>query len=168
MEFKLRAIKPQDASEINRIRSMRGVMENMMSMPYDRDEVIQPLGKNSHMIVAVTDNGDGERIIGSIGLSVCEGRVRHVGGIGIMVDAEYQSNGVGSALLSAALDIADNWLMLVRVELETTTENKKGIALYKKFGFEIEGTRRMGVIQNGKYVDTYYMGRIRPALDKEP
>ncbi len=38
--------------------------------------------------------------------------------------------------------------------------NTAGIALYKKQGFEIEGTRRHAYIINGQYVDEYYMAKI--------
>jgi putative acetyltransferase len=36
-----------------------------------------------------------------------------------------------------------------------------GIALYKKFGFEIEGTHRRFAFRGGEYVDAYSMVRTR-------
>ena len=42
--------------------------------------------------------------------------------------------------MQAALDLADNWLNLTRLELEVYTDNEAAIQLYKKFGFTIEGT----------------------------
>jgi putative acetyltransferase len=35
------------------------------------------------------------------------------------------------------------------------------VALYKRFGFEIEGTHRRLAFRNGGYVDAYSMARIR-------
>jgi L-phenylalanine/L-methionine N-acetyltransferase len=64
-------------------------------------------------------------------------------------------------LMEAALDLADNWLDLTRIELSVYTDNAAGIALYKKFGFEIEGTHRRYAFRNGGYVDSYSMARIR-------
>jgi len=81
---------------------------------------------------------------------------------GIMVHEDYQGIGVGNALMEAMCDLADNWLNLHRLELEVFTDNEVAIALYKKFGFEIEATRRRAAFRNGDYQDTYCMGRINP------
>ena len=88
-----------------------------------------------------------EQVIGSVNLHVESGRMRHCGGIGLMVHPDFQGRGIGRALLDAALDIADNWLMLLRVELTVFTDNARAIALYQSAGFEVEGTKRMGVIR---------------------
>ncbi len=40
------------------------------------------------------------------------------------------------------------------------TYNTAGIALYKKMGFEIEGTKRNSLFIDGKYVDEYYMSKL--------
>jgi len=40
------------------------------------------------------------------------------------------------------------------------THNQAGVALYKKYGFEIEGTKKSSVFVNGVYVDEYYMAKI--------
>src|SRR3712207_9346998 len=74
---------------------------------------------------------------------------------------DWQGKGVGTALMEAALDLADNWLGLTRIELNVYTDNAAGVALYKKFGFEIEGTHRRYTFRNGEYVDAYSMARIR-------
>jgi putative acetyltransferase len=36
---------------------------------------------------------------------------------------DWQSRGVGTALMEAALDLADNWLNLTRIELSVYTDN---------------------------------------------
>ncbi len=61
-----------------------------------------------------------------------------------------------------AIDIADNWLNYHRLRLEVYTDNAAAIALYRKFGFEIEGTLREDAFRDGRYVDAYTMGRLRP------
>ena len=33
--------------------------------------------------------------------------------------------------------------------------------LYRKFGFEIEGTHKAYALRDGRYVDTYAMARLR-------
>ena len=40
------------------------------------------------------------------------------------------------------------------------THNVRGIALYKKMGFEIEGTARHQMQVDGEYVDLHYMSKL--------
>jgi putative acetyltransferase len=87
--------------------------------------------------------------------------MRHVGSIGMAVRDDWQSKGVGTALMEAALDLADNWLNLTRVELRVYLDNSAAVALYERFGFEIEGTHRRLAFRNGEYVDAYSMARMR-------
>ena len=75
-------------------------------------------------------------VIGVVGLKVKpQLRMRHTADVGIFVHTDWQGKGVGTALMQAVLDLADNWLMLVRVELEVFTDNVKAIHLYEKLGF---------------------------------
>jgi putative acetyltransferase len=74
---------------------------------------------------------------------------------------DWQGKGVGSALMAAAIDLADNWLNLSRLELEEFTDNEPAIALYKKYGFIVEGTHKNFAYRNGQFVDVYAMARLR-------
>ena len=88
--------------------------------------------------------------------------MRHVGSIGMAVRDDWQGKGVGTALMEAALDLADNWLNLTRIELRAYVDNAAGIALYEKFGFEVEGTHRRLAFRDGEYIDAYSMARLKP------
>lgn len=90
--------------------------------------------------------------------------MRHSAEIGISVAENYQGRGVGKKLMEQLLDIADNWIMLARVGLEVIVDNEKGLDLYKKLGFEIEGTKKYAVIRDGKFEDVYIMGRYNKNL----
>jgi len=57
------------------------------------------------------------------------------------------------------LDLADNWLVLVRIELDVTTDNERAISLYQSFGFEVEGKKKYAIIKDGKYADLIIMAR---------
>lgn len=81
----------------------------------------------------------------------------------MMVRDDWQDKGAGSALMRAAVDLADKWLNLSRLELEVYTDNEPAIRLYKKFGFVIEGKLVSYAYRDGQYVDTYAMARLRPA-----
>ena len=60
----------------------------------------------------------------------------------LFVHADYQGRGVGTTLMETLLDLADHWLMLVRVELEVFADNEQAIRLYEKLGFREVGRRK--------------------------
>ena len=100
-------------------------------------------------------------MVGELGLGVCTNpRTRHTGNIGMAVHDDWQGKGIGTALMEAALDLADNWLNLTRIELRVYTDNA-AIALYEKFGFEVQGTHRRLAFRDGEYVDAYSMARLK-------
>ena len=77
---------------------------------------------------------------------------------------DRQGRGVGTALMTAAIELADRWLNLQRLELSVYTDNLAAMALYRKFGFSIEGTCRAYAFRDGEYVDAYMMARLHPAF----
>lgn len=166
--FSIRPVQAGDGKGINALRRMPGVFENILGIPSERikrnEDFIAAMDSNVHSFVAVasTDSGE-EQIIGNAGLTVSPNpRLRHVGSIGLMVHRDWQCQGVGSALMAALLDVADNWLMLVRLELTVFTDNARAIHLYEKYGFVREGVKHKAAIRNGGYADELMMARIRP------
>ncbi|EIK62998.1 acetyltransferase, GNAT family [Pseudomonas lactis] len=73
----------------------------------------------------------------------------------------WQGKGVGSRLLAAALEVADNWMNLRRVELTVYADNEAAHNLYRTFGFEVEGRLRDYALRDGVFVDTFSMARLR-------
>ncbi len=69
--------------------------------------------------------------------------------------------GDGTALTRAAIDLADNWLNLTRLELTVYTDNEPATKLYANFGFTIEGTMKNYSFRDGEYADVYAMARVR-------
>ncbi len=101
-------------------------------------------------------------VVGHLALSVyANPRTRHSGHFGIAVRDDWQGRGVGTALVRAALDIADNWLNLTRLDLRVYVDNAPAIALYERFGFVKEGTHRRFALRDGEYVDAHVMARLR-------
>ena len=168
MEYSIRPIGPQDAEGFNALRRMPGVFENTLGLPSERvkrnQDGIASLGPDDHNFVAVTPDGT---VIGVVGLKVRpQLRMRHTADVGIFVHTDWQGKGVGTALMQTVLDLADNWLMLVRVELDAFPDNAAAIHLYEKLGFEREGMLRKAAIRNGRYEDLVMMSRIRPTSDR--
>jgi putative acetyltransferase len=82
--------------------------------------------------------------------------------LGIAVAGHAQRQGVGRALMQALLDYADRWATVLRVELSVFTDNERAIGLYRRFGFEVEGTYRAYALRDGVYVDALAMARLHP------
>ena len=106
----------------------------------------------------------GGEVIGQLGLQqYLRVRQSNVGTFGMGVATAWQGKGVGSRLLKAALDVADNWMNLHRVELTVFADNQAAQRLYRSFGFEVEGVLRDYALRDGVYVDTVSMARLRPS-----
>ena len=100
--------------------------------------------------------------MGNLGLHLVRtARRRDVATMGMSVHDDFQNRGVGTALMQAMIELADNWLGLRRIELEVWTDNASAVHLYEKFGFVIEGTARQYAHRAGTLVDAYYMARLR-------
>jgi putative acetyltransferase len=159
----VRHAEPDDAQAIHQIlcgpRATAGTLQlPLQSVEGVRKRFFSETREGLYHLVACMD----EEVVGHLGLETfTRPRRRHVGGIGMAVRDDWQGQGVGTALMEAALDLADNWLNLTRIELSVYTDNAAGTALYEKFGFEIEGTHRRYAFRNGDYVDAYSMARIR-------
>jgi len=164
IDFSIRPVRVEDAAAINEIRRTDGVRENTLGLFSERisksEDFFKNLTENDHLLVAeVNDNGI-KKVIGIVGLHVNRNpRLRHSAGLGICVHADYHGKGIGTALLKKVIDLADNWLMLVRLELTAFVENEGAVKLYQSLGFQIEGIRKYGAIRNGKYADEYLMAR---------
>lgn len=106
------------------------------------------------------------RVVGSASLEQ-QPRIRrqHCGAIGMGVARDCQGQGIGSQLLAALLDLADNWMNLQRVELTVFSDNEPALALYRKFGFEEEGLLRRYAVRDGVLVDVYSMARFKSGKD---
>lgn len=59
----------------------------------------------------------------------------------LAIRRDLQSQGLGTKLFEDLLERAEKF-EIKALTLEVETDNEKAIALYKKFGFQIEGTRK--------------------------
>lgn len=138
------------------------ITRQVLQMPFQSTEVwrkrLMPENERVVQLVALHQGV----VIGNIGLEQFS-RIRrsHAGNLGMGVAVEWQGKGVGSKLLATALDIADNWMNLRRVELSVYADNAAAIGLYRKFGFEDEGLFRDYAVRDGVLVDALSMARLR-------
>ncbi len=86
-------------------------------------------------------------------------RNRHSVYIIIGILQAFTGQGIGTKLFQTLEEWAQQQ-HIHRMELTVMAHNKAGIALYKKQGFEIEGTKRHSLLVNGQYIDEYYMAKL--------
>ena len=155
----IRPIRIDDAADLHQARIQPNVMLYTEGMPALRLEATQQfinsLGVDDHTLVAEVDG----KAVGVASLHVHSGKQRHVAHIGIYIHDAYQKQGIGRALLEALLNIADNFLGLIRVELEVYADNTGAISLYESLGFVAEGRKKKARFRNGQYVDILFMAR---------
>ncbi len=163
MTLKIRAAEPADYIAICETMSQPNAQANTLQLPMPSQEMwknrFADRPTSDPFLVAQL----GDKVIGNLGIHAVSKsmRMRHVYGIGMAVHDAYTRQGAGAALVAAALNLTDNWLQATRVELTVYVDNAPAIALYKKFGFEIEGTMRKYAFRNGVYVDAHMMGRMK-------
>ena len=84
---------------------------------------------------------------------------KHIGVVGIGLLPEFRGKGIGRQLLGATLEKAIG-NGLTRIELDVWEKNESAIALYKKFGFEIEGLKKSALKIDGVYMNDYMMALL--------
>ncbi len=167
MTITIRRASPKDAAAYARLMNDPAVFGGLLQMPYTDEEVWRTRLADScapgktDLPLAAELNGE---VVGSAGLHPvgAQMRRRHAMTLGISVARESQGLGVGSALMAALCDYADRWVGALRIELCVYTDNERALALYRKFGFFIEGTHRGYAMRDGEYVDAYAMARLHP------
>ena len=167
MAITIRRCTTQDAAAMAAIMGDPEIYPNLMQMPYTTEALWAAQlagndtpGRADLPLVAELDG----KLAGSAGLhpaSIAQRR-RHAMMLGMSVAPWAQRQGVGSALLAALCDYADRWAGVLRLELTVYTDNVAAIALYRKFGFVIEGTHRGYAMRDGAYVDAHAMARLHP------
>ncbi len=167
MDIIIRAAEKSDVPAIKNLYAQRHAYENTLQLPNPSEEMWQKRfdgnDESYHNLVAEIDS----RVVGQLGLSASSNiRKKHVADFGMGVCSSVLGKGVGSKLLAAAVDLCDNWLNIHRIGIEVYIDNEAAIALYKKFGFVIEGQHKDTAFRNGEFVDIYSMARIKTDLKK--
>ncbi len=130
MDIAVRHSEPDDYRALHRIFSGPRAIAGTLQLPFPRAETWRErLSEPPEGLYSLVACVEGE-VVGSLSLEISptRWRMRHVGSIGMAVRDDWQGKGIGTALMEAALDIADNWLNLTRIELRVYVDNAAGIA----------------------------------------
>ena len=82
--------------------------------------------------------------------------------LGIVVAQAWQHQGIGTRLMHALCEHADQWAQLLRIELTVFSDNHGAIALYQRFGFRHEGLHVGYAMRHGVFADVVSMARLHP------
>ncbi|BBB67715.1 acetyltransferase [Undibacterium sp. YM2] len=159
----IRRAEVSDAAQLQRVFASGGTYAGTLQLPHPSYEMwqerLEKTDPKDTRLVAIYDGV----VVGSASLHLEKAQRRqHVASLGMGVADSFTGRGIGTALLTELLNLSDNWLNLLRLELTVFCDNTAAIHLYKKFGFEKEGTMRAYAFRNGQYVDSYAMARLHP------
>jgi RimJ/RimL family protein N-acetyltransferase len=164
MEFVIRHADPSDAEQLTRLAdAVSGEPEGWLisiggewRSAGDERRFLKALRRYPHAAVFVAEREDGT-LVGrlSIGRDPHPAST-HVADVGLMVAHDARRQGVGTALLRAAVDWARG-AGIRKLELHVFPWNEAAIRLYERFGFVQEGYRREQYKRGEEYVDAILM-----------
>lgn len=164
MSFAIRAADPSDAEQLTRLAEQVSAepegwlisVAGEWRSAGDERRYLKALRKYAHAAVFVAEREDGA-IVGRLSV----GRdphpaSSHVADLGLMVALDARREGIGTALLQAAVDWART-AGVRKLELHVFPWNEAAIALYDRFGFAREGYRKGHYRRGGEDVDAILM-----------
>lgn len=102
----------------------------------------------------------GEQVIGWCFITPLQAALfTHSGLLAMGIIEDYRGQGIGEALMNAALDAAKA-KGLTRIELTVREHNLRAKRLYEKMGFQFEGVKHRGVRADGIYEDLICMALL--------
>lgn len=160
-EIVIRHVEAADAEALRLLNTHPGVYHQTLQLPHPsmemwQERVMKKPGRR-HLVACLGGN-----VVGHLALDVMDNpRRSHVATFGISVSADVQGRGAGSALMREMINLCDNWLRIERIELTVFADNAPAIALYRKYGFVVEGTGKRFALRDGEFVDALYMARVK-------
>lgn len=124
----------------------------------DERRYLRAIRRYPHAAVFVAEDEADSELVGRISLARDQHPAsHHVADLGLMVSASYRRQGIGHALLEAAVGWARE-AGITKLELHVFPWNEPAIRLYEQFGFEREGFRKAHYRRgDGQYADAILM-----------
>ncbi len=106
-----------------------------------------------------------EEILGLVVIKKGTHRIKHIAYIEKLVinqsleNKSLKNKGLGTIFFQKIISSLSEE-GFTKIELGVEVDNKRAISFYKKFGFEIEGTRKNLLNREGKFIDNYFMAKM--------
>jgi RimJ/RimL family protein N-acetyltransferase len=85
---------------------------------------------------------------------------KHVGILGIVISDKYCNIGLGKIIVDYLINWCKSNNITKKISLVVRQDNPRAIALYEKFGFELEGILKNEVYIDGEFYNLLGMGLI--------
>ena len=131
--------------------------ERKTSIQDQREEIRDILSIPNQTILVVEDRDQLVGWLGAYGGGFS--RIAHAVLLAVGVLEDYHRQGLGSWLFEEI----EKWAWerkIRRMELLVAAINKPAIGLYRKMGFQIEGTKRDSYLMDGEFIDEYLMAKL--------
>ncbi|MFF3022357.1 GNAT family N-acetyltransferase [Gottfriedia sp. NPDC057948] len=119
-------------------------------------EVIE---KSPNSTIFVAEETSGKLVGFAFAIGSTAKRKKHSVYLVIGILEEFTGKGIGTKLFQALEEWAINH-SIFRLELTVVKQNEAAVGLYKKMGYQIEGTKINSLIIDGKSFDEYIMAKI--------
>ena len=160
----IRKARKDDAAElIKYLNTVGGESDNLL---YGADEFTMSVEQEEEYIDNLSDSDTSVLLVGTVDDKiVCVGsifaptreRIAHQGDLGMSVLKEFWGLGVGTCLMEALIQFAEDTNKIEILHLQVRTDNTHAIALYKKMGFEEIGVYSKYTKIDGQYFDDILM-----------
>ena len=165
----LRGLHADDWIALQALFADEAVLRDALEVPYASEEVFRerltspPAGTHTLVAELMLPSGR-ERVVGLAWLRVMIApRRRHTATLQVVVHADYRAGEIEEAILRAALDLADNWLALRRVEIVVFATDQARAEMLARHGFVREAVMRRYAVRAGQCADGWLLARLRPA-----
>lgn len=137
-------------------------------MMLEPDERTSSLEELSERIAGLVASSNSTILVVDAGAELCgyieaEGgsfrRNRHSATLVVGILQAYAGRGLGRKLFAAIEEWAKQQA-IHRLELTVQAHNERALHLYRRCGFEIEGTRRHSLLVDGFYIDEYALAKL--------
>jgi ribosomal protein S18 acetylase RimI-like enzyme len=155
-----RLARPEDIADVHRIYMDQRVIPFLGHDPMGLEQfrrVFDALLAAGSFYVVEREG----RIAGFYRILPFEGRARHVAQLGTLaVDPSLQGSGLAREMVEGAIGQMKA-MGVTRAELQAEADNARGLAFYRKMGFEQEGVQRRAYRRAGETADVDEIMMVR-------
>ncbi|WP_167628715.1 GNAT family N-acetyltransferase [Listeria valentina] len=158
----IRALEENDLNHIHELNNKLNVMAYWFEEPYESLSELKSLYQKhiydeSERRFVIIKEGQFAGIIELVEIDYIHRNCE----IQVIVKEEFQGEGLAQGAMEKGINYAFQILNLHKVFLYVDTENEGAVHIYKKLGFEIEGTMVEQFYMRGEYKDCYFMGLFK-------
>jgi len=163
----LRELSRHDLPILNRWRNdpdlIRMLGSNFLFIAPEIDErwFDQYCGQRDRAVRLAIVTPDGDEFIGCVNLTNIH-PINRSAEFSIMIGTEqHRGKGIGELATKQMLRHGFDDLNLARIYLYAVSYNTRAIELYRRIGFQMEGTLRAALFKNGRFEDEVLMSMLR-------